>query len=375
MGDATVPFVDLSARLRPLRKELRSAFERVLDSGVFVMGPEVAALESEFAALCCVPHAIAVNSGTAALQLALASLGIGMGDEVITVANTFIATAEAITAVGATPVLVDVCPDTYLMDPAAFAAAITERTKAVIPVHLYGLVCEMNAICAIAAQHDIAVIEDACQAHGATYQGVPAGAFGDAACFSFYPAKNLGTLGEGGIMVTRRADVAARARALRSHGETRRYEHVEPGLNLRLSELLAAMARVQLPCVLEWNEQRRTVAGWYAEALRGLPVQLPSQPAAQQHAFHLYVVLTEGRDNVRSRMQALGIDTGIHYPTPIHQTDAYRNIRVRHGELSVTESIAPRLLSLPMFPELTEQDVCRVATALQHALAPTPQLV
>ena len=372
MSDHRVPFVDMQARLRPIRDELVAAYERVLDSGVFVMGPEAAALEEEFAAICGVEHAVAVTNGTAALQLALLALGIGPGDEVITVANTFIATVEAISAVGARPVLIDTERDTYVMDVARLEAAITPRTRAVIPVHLYGLVCDMDAIRAVAQRHGLVVVEDACQAHGATYRGAAAGSFGEAGCFSFYPAKNIGSVGEGGMLVTRSADVAARARMLRSHGETRRYHHAEPGWNLRLSEVLAAAVRVQLRHLDAWSEGRRRVAAWYAEALRGLPLQLPVQPAGRDHVFHLYVVQVDERDRVRATLAERGIDTGIHYPVPVHQQDAYRSLAMPAGSLPVTEAAAPRLLSLPMFPEMTREQVQRVAAGLSAVLNAAP---
>ena len=372
MSDHRVPFVDMQARLRPIRDELVAAYERVLDRGVFVMGPEAAALEEEFAAICGVEHAVAVSNGTAALQLALLALGIGPGDEVITVANTFIATVEAISAVGARPVLIDTERDTYVMDVARLEAAITPRTRAVIPVHLYGLVCDMDAIRAVAQRHGLVVVEDACQAHGATYRGAAAGSFGEAGCFSFYPAKNIGSVGEGGMLVTRSADVAARARMLRSHGETRRYHHAEPGWNLRLSEVLAAAVRVQLRHLDAWSEERRRVAAWYAEALRGLPLQLPVQPAGRDHVFHLYVVQVDERDRVRAALAERGIDTGIHYPVPVHQQDAYRSLAMPAGSLPVTEAAAPRLLSLPMFPEMTREQVQRVAAGLSAVLNAAP---
>lgn len=375
MAELRVPFVDMGARLRPLRDEILAACARVIDSGVFVMGPEAESLEREFAAFCGANHAVAVNNGTAALHLALMAANIGAGDEVITAANTFIATVEAISAVGATPVLVDAQTDTYLIDPDAVRAAITPRTRAIIPVHLYGLVCDMDAIVSIARDHRLTVIEDACQAHGATYRGARAGAIGDFGCFSLYPAKNLGTIGEGGLVTTNNANAAERMRVLRSHGEIRRYEHVEPGWNLRLSEILAAATRVQLRHLAEWNERRRNVAGWYAEALRDLPLQLPMQPDERSHVFHLYVVQTDNRDGVRAALAEAGVGTAVHYPTPVHQQAAYRSLRIAPGALPVAEAAAPRLLSLPMYPEMTHEHVSIVAEALTAALKHAPQPV
>jgi dTDP-4-amino-4,6-dideoxygalactose transaminase len=368
MTEPRVPFVDMQARLRPLRDEILAACARVIDSGVFVMGPEARMLEEEFAAFCGVEHGVAVANGTAALQLALLALGIGPGDEVITVANTFIATAEAISALGATPVLVDVEPDTYLMDPARFERAITERTRAVIPVHLYGLMCDMPAINAIARKHGLAVVEDACQAHGAAVGESMAGSLSDAACFSFYPAKNLGTIGEGGMVVTRDAALAARIRSLRSHGETQRYHHDEPGWNLRLGEIQAAATRIQLRHLSNWNDGRRRVAARYAEALASLPLQLPIEPTGRRHVYHLYVVQCDGRDALREQLGDAGIGTGVHYPVPLHEQPAYRSLGFTAADLPVTSAAAPRLLSLPMYAEMTRTQVDDVAGCLARAL-------
>ena len=364
----------MGARLRPIRDELVAACARVIDSGVFVMGPEAAALEEEFARFCGVDHAVAVSNGTAALQVALLAKNIGAGDEVITVSNTFIATVEAISAVGATPVLVDVEPDTSLINASLIEAAITSRTKAIIPVHLYGLPCDMDAINAIARKHRLAVIEDACQAHGATYAGMTTGSLGDAACFSFYPSKNLGTIGEGGIVVTGDAQLAARMRSLRSHGEVTRYYHNEPGWNLRLAEIACAAVRIELRHLAGWNSQRRHVAAWYADALNGLGITLPEEPAGREHVYHLYVVQVDERERVRAALQQMGVGTGVHYPVPVHRQDAYRSLRMGIGSLPVTEAIAPRILSLPMFPEMTRAQVDYVATSLRTALDATPEL-
>jgi dTDP-4-amino-4,6-dideoxygalactose transaminase len=375
MADLKVPFLDMQARLRPIREELIASYERILDSGIFVMGPEARALEEEIAARCGVQYGVAVANGTAALQLALMALDIGPGDEVITVSNTFIATVEAISAVGATPVLIDHEPDTYLMDVSRLAAAITPRTRAIIPVHLYGLMCDMDAINALARRHGIAVIEDACQAIGATYHGAPAGGMSDAGCFSFYPGKNIGSTGEGGMLVTNRPDIAEKARLLRSHGEARRYYSAVPGWNLRLSEVLAAAVRIQLRYLDAWSEGRRRVASWYAEALRGLPLQLPCTPAGREHVYHLYVVQVDERDAVKAALEARGIGTSIHYPVPVHRQDAYASLSMAAGSLPVTEAAAPRLLSLPMFPEMTREQVQYVAGSLTEVLEAVRQHV
>jgi dTDP-4-amino-4,6-dideoxygalactose transaminase len=368
MTKKSVPFVDMHARIQPLRAELLAACERVIDSGVFVMGPETAAFEDEFAAFCGAEHAVAVSNGTAALQLALLAANVGPGDEVITVANTFIATYEAIAAVGATPVFVDVEPDTYLIDAAACARAVTERTKAILPVHLYGQMCDMAALDAIARQHQLTVIEDACQAHGATFQGRPAGSRGDFACFSFYPGKNVGTIGEGGMVVARNGDDAERVRRLRNHGERKRYDHAEAGYNMRLPELQAAATRVQLRHAHEWNAARRQVASWYGEALAGLPIEVPGAGVGREHVFHLYVVQVETRDAVREVLAERGVMTGIHYPVPVHQQDACRSRERAIPSLPVTERLASRILSLPMFPEMTREQVDYVADVLGDVL-------
>jgi len=369
MPETTVPFVDMHARIAPIRTELLEACTRVIDSGIFVMGPETEALEAEFAAYLGVQHAIAVANGTAALQVGLLALGIGAGDEVITVANTFIATAEAITAVGATPVFVDIDAATYLMSPEAFEAAITERTRAVIPVHLYGLMADMTPIVDIARRHRISVIEDACQAHGARRDGAMAGTLSDVGCFSLYPAKNLGTIGEGGLAVTNDPSIAERMRSLRSHGELRRYHHAEPGWNLRLSELQSAAARVELRRLDGWNAARRRVARWYSEALDGLDLQLPVVPEQEEHVFHLYVVQIDDRDDVRARLAERGIATGVHYPVPLHLQQAYRSLGVGAGALPATTAGASRILSLPMYPEMTREQVEAVAEGLSAVLA------
>ncbi len=363
-----VPLIDLQARLRPLRTELMAAFERVLDSGVFVMGPEAEALEREFAQFCGVRHAVAVNNGTSALQLALAALGIGQGDRVITVSHTFIATVEAISATGATPVLVDIDPATYLMDPRFAEAAITPRTRAIIAVHLYGQPCDMDAINAIAGRHGLRVIEDACQAHGARYRGKRAGALSDVACFSFYPAKNLGTTGEGGMLVTNEEAIARNARLMRSHGEEERYVHRVAGWNFRMPELLAAATRAQLPHLDDWNEQRRAAAAAYDVRLRGLPLGLPFVAPDRDHVFHQYIVECDGRDAVRAALARRGIGTAVHYPLPVHRQRAYASLGLGPGSLPVTERVAERILSLPMFPEISDEQIGAVAEALAAAM-------
>lgn len=367
MSDRGVPFLDMQARLAPIRDELLAACSRVIDRGIFVMGPEAEALENEFAQYCGARYGVGVANGTVALQLALLALDIGPGDEVITVSNTFIATVEAISAVGATPVLVDIEPDTLLMDASLVEAAVTPRTKAIIPVHLYGLPCDMTAIRAIAARHGLRIIEDACQAHGASLDGQRTGSLGNLACFSFYPSKNLGTIGEGGMITTNDESLAARLRSLRSHGETTRYHHDEPGWNFRISEIQAAAARIELRRLEKWNAGRRQVAAWYGEDLPELPITLPIAPEGRLHVYHLYVVQVEDRDAVRQELGERGIGTGIHYPLPIHLQLAYRSLGYA-GKLPITERAGERLVSLPMYAEMTREHVASVAAGLREVL-------
>lgn len=359
-----VPFVDLRAQYETIAEEMKASVLRALDSQIFVLGPEVEAFEQEFAAYCGVGHAVAVNSGTAALHLALLALGVGPGDEVITVANTFIATAEAISACGATPVFIDVDAQTDLMDPALLESAITPRTRAIIPVHLYGQVAEMEAIRAIAARHNIPVIEDACQAHGATYRGQRAGSLGAIGCFSFYPSKNLGAIGEGGMAVTDSPELAAAMRTLRDHGQSRRYYHDVVGYNYRMSALQGAALRVKLPYLDGWNARRRAHAQRYDRLLAGLPVETTVEAPTGESVYHLYVVRVPDRDALRAHLAASGIATGVHYPVPIHLQEAYADLGYRSGSLPVTEEHAAQIVSLPMYAELTDAQIDAVVAAI-----------
>jgi dTDP-4-amino-4,6-dideoxygalactose transaminase len=311
-----------------------------------------------------------VDSGTSALELAVRACGIGPGDEVITVANTFIATAFAISHAGATPVLVDAEPETCNIDPSAIESAITPRTKAIMPVHLYGQPAEMESIIAIAQAHGLAVIEDACQAHGARIGERRAGSFGDLAAFSFYPGKNLGAQGDGGMVVTNDDHLSQRLRSLRNYGApTDKYRSEEIGYNRRLDTIQAAMLRVKLPHLDSWNEARRWHAARYHEALSGLDVVRPVARPGVEHVWHLYVVRVEERDEVRSRLAAAGIETGIHYPVPVHLQPAFAHLGYAPGSFPVTEHYADRILSLPMYPELPGEAITRVAQALGEAIA------
>jgi dTDP-4-amino-4,6-dideoxygalactose transaminase len=361
-----VPFVDLKLQHRQLSSELQEAFKRVLENASFVLGPEVEAFEKAFANYLGSRHCIAVNSGTAALHLTLLGLGIGPGDEVITVAHTFIATAEAISAVGARPVFVDIDPDSYNMDPAQVERAITSRTRAIIPVHLYGQPADLHALTAIAARHGLAVIEDACQAHGAEYKGRKAGSIGKAACFSFYPSKNLGCCGEGGAIVTNDAELAKQARMLRDHGSTRKYEHQLPAYNFRLEGLQGAFLSVKLKYLDGWNDRRRAVAERYKQMLESTPLVLPKEMPYARHVYHLYVVQTDQRESLREHLSKCGIETGLHYPLPLHLQEAYRHLGYGKGDFPVTERVAARGMSLPIYGEMEPEAADVVGFAIRE---------
>ncbi len=369
-----VPFQDLPLQISKLRPELDAALAAVLTHGQFILGPEVTAFERAWAEFCTAPHAVGVGSGTDALHLILRALGIGPGDEVITVANTFIATAEAISYAGARPVLVDCRLDDYLIDPSAVAAAITPRTRAIIPVHLYGQPADIPSLAAIASRHGLALIEDAAQAHGATLaDGRPCGTLGLAAAFSFYPGKNLGAFGDAGAMTTADASLADKLRLLRNWGSVIKYHHEVQGYNSRLDTIQAAVLSVKLRHLGAWNDHRRAAAAWYREELSGCPgLVLPVESAwTGRHVYHLFVVrLTErDRDAVARELAANGVQTVVHYPIPIHLQKAYAELGHRPGEFSCAETAARSILSLPMFPEITREQVARVAQTLRAALA------
>lgn len=376
MHALAVPFGDLRRQNEALRPELDAAIARVLDSGWYILGREVVAFEEAFAAYCGVAHCVGVASGAEALYLALAAHDIGPGDEVITVANACMYEVAAIIQAGARPVLVDVDPQTQNMDPAAFAAAITPQTRAVIPVHLFGRMADMPAICEIATRHNILVIEDAAQAHGAWLPdaaGKPrkAGQWGSIACFSFYPSKNLGALGDAGALVTDDPDLAARLRNLRMYGWSARYHTIDVGgRNSRLDEIHAAMLRVKLPHLDAGNTARRERAAWYAELLAGLPLQLPADEPG--HIYHLYVITLADqacRDALQTHLTGAGIGCAVHYPTPAHLQPAYIGFGYGPGSLPVSEELAGRILSLPMFPELTRDEVAMVAEAVHEGVS------
>jgi dTDP-4-amino-4,6-dideoxygalactose transaminase len=366
-GAASVRFVDLREQTRELSPALTAAMLGVLSRGDFVLGEDLQRFEEEFAAYCGVRYAVGVDSGYSALELALRAYGVGPGDEVITQANTFIATVAAILAVGAHPVLTD-CDGDGAMDEDAVSRAISVRTRAIIPVHLFGRLCKMDRILALASGRGIAVIEDACQAHGATWEGKRAGSFGLLGAFSFYPAKNLGAFGDGGIVVTDSAPMAEALRLLRNYGQRVKYEHTVTPLNRRLDTLQAAILRVKLPHLDRWNQQRRYLADAYRERLDGLPVTLPAWEEDGRHVYHLFVIQAEDRDGLRQALAAAGIETGIHYPIPLHRQPVFESLGYREGDFPKTERLALHSLSLPMYPELTLAQVEHVSAAIRNHL-------
>ncbi|RYD18886.1 MAG: DegT/DnrJ/EryC1/StrS family aminotransferase [Verrucomicrobiaceae bacterium] len=364
-----VPFLNLRAHHEPIREEILRAVAAVLDAGEFAGGPFVEAFEQDFAAFCGTRHAVAVGSGTDALWLALVAAGVGPGDEVITVPMSFIATVEAIGFSGAVPVFVDIDPETYTMDPARLEQAITPRTKAVMPVHLFGQTADMTPILAIAAKHGLTVIEDAAQAHGAEFKGRRAGSLGHAGCFSFYPAKNLGAIGEGGAVVTDDAALAEKVRMLRDHGQTRKYHHAIPGWNSRMDAIQAAVLCLKLPHLDRHNRMRCEHAARYAELLHGVEnVILPVTRTTGTHVHHIHAIQVDGRDRVASSLRKSGIGHGIHYPVPIHLQPAYASLGHGQGDFPVSENCASRFLSLPMFPELDPAQIRTVAHALLQVI-------
>ncbi|NOZ30320.1 MAG: DegT/DnrJ/EryC1/StrS family aminotransferase [Chloroflexi bacterium] len=361
-----IPLVDLKAQYATIQEEIDAAIRRVIDKTAFIMGPEVRNFEEAFAAYCEAKHAIGVGSGTAALFLALQACGIGPGDEVITTPFTFMATAEAISQVGARPVFVDIDRDTYNIDPEQIEAAITPRTKAIMPVHLYGQPAEMDEINAIAKAHGLWVIEDAAQAHGARYKGRRVGSLGDIACFSFYPSKNLGAYGDGGAVVTNHDDLAARVRLLRDHGRSSKYVHQELGWGLRLDALQAAILGAKLPHLDEWNAARRERAQRYAEWLADTEIVTPTAAPHVEHVYHCYVIRTPRRDEVHDALRARGIGVGIHYPIPLHRQPAYESLGYAKGAFPISERYSEEVLSLPMYAELTEAQQQEIVSAIRE---------
>lgn len=363
-----IPFVDLQTQYRSIADEVHAAITPVMENTRFILGEEVRLFEQEFASFSHASHCISAASGTDALHLILRAYGIGPGDEVITQTNTFIATPLAISYAGATPVLVDCDPVTYQIDVNQLEAAITPRTKAIMPVHLYGQPGDLDAVVAIARKHGLKVIEDACQAHGAEYRGRTIGAIGDAAAFSFYPGKNLGAYGDGGAITTNDDELAHHLVALRDYGQRVKYHHDFKGFNSRLDTLQAAILRVKLKRLAGWNENRRQAASRYAVALKSIGIEPPQEVGYGKSVWHLYVVQVDDRANVMKKMADAGVGCGIHYPVPIHFQKAYADLGLPRGSFPVAEAAADRILSLPMFPEITEEQVAHVVASLAKAV-------
>ena len=366
-GRQRVDFMNLNLGLHPIFNQVDGWFTEVIQNTAFAGGAHVDQFEKEFGEFCQAKHVVGVNSGTDALRFALQAMGVGSGDEVITVPNTFMATTEVISQLGARPVFVDVTPDTYTMDPEWLPGKITQKTKAIVPVHLYGQVANMDRILEIADTHGIPVLEDACQAHGAIYQGKRAGTLGRAAAFSMYPGKNLGAFGEAGCIVTNDAEIDEMARCLREHGQSQKYHHRMEGYNSRMDNLQAAALRGKLPYLDEWNQKRRQCARLYIEHLQKIePVIVPVIPDFNAHVFHLFVILVPDPQALHETLKSKNIFTAFHYPLPLHLQEAYRDRNEKRGSYPVTENCADQLISLPMFPELTEEQVRYVCSEIDR---------
>jgi dTDP-4-amino-4,6-dideoxygalactose transaminase len=364
-----VPFLNLKAQHEPLKQEIAAAIQEVIDSSAFAGGPFVERFEQDFAAYCATAHAVGLGSGTEALWLALIALGVGPGDEVITVPSTFMATAEAITYCGATPTFVDIEDQNYTLDPRLLEQAITSKTKAIIPVHLFGQMADMDPIMEIARRRGLFVIEDACQAHGAAYKGRPAGSIGDAGCFSFYPGKNLGAMGEAGALVTNDSRLKEQVAMLRDHGQRKKYYHGVIGWNARMDGIQGAVLRIKLKHLERGNEARRSHADLYTSLLAGeAALRLPRPATDRKHVYHLYAVRAPRRDAIMEALSKVGIHCGIHYPIPVHLQEAYGALNLGPGSFPVAERCAGEFISLPMFPELTEDQIRAVSTALKSAV-------
>ena len=375
MANVKVPYLDLKAQYQSIKPEIDAAIARVLDSCQFVLGSEVAGFEQEFAAYCGTTECIALNSGTSALHLALLAAGVGPGDEVITVPFTFVASVAAVCYTGARPVLVDIDPRSFTMDPAAVEAAITPRTKAILPVHLYGQPADMDPIMEVARRKSLAVIEDAAQAHGAKYKGRPVGSIGDMACFSFYPGKNLGAYGEGGAVTANNAEHARTVRMLRDWGQDRKYHHILRGYNYRMEGFQGAILRVKLRYLEQWTEARRAVVAQYNQHLADAGVERPAEMPWARHVYHVYTLRTDDRDGLQSALQAEGIQTGIHYPVPVHLQPAYADLGYGRGGFPRSEEAAAQVLSLPLYPELSSAAVAEVSGVVKKAVPSRTQTI
>lgn len=362
-----VKFVDLKIQYNSIKEEINKAVQGVIESTHFVLGENVAQFEKEFADFCSAGHAVGVNSGTSALHLALLAKGLGKGDEVITTPNTFVATCAAVLYTGATPKLVDIDPETYTIDPKNLEKAITPKTKAVIPVHLYGQPADMTEVAETAKKRNLIVVEDACQAHGAEHHGkkVPVSGIG---CFSFYPGKNLGAYGEGGAVVSNDKDFEGLVRAYRDHGQVKKNVHKYVGYNYRLEEIQAAILRVKLRHINKWTDMRRKNAQLYNEMLDGCGAITPVEKEHNRHVYHLYVIRVKNRQKLIEHLNSKGIQTGIHYPTPIHLQEAYSQLNYKKGSFPVSELYADEILSLPMYPELKQEEIEFVAKSIKEFL-------
>ena len=364
-----VPFLELRQQYRSIKDEVNAGVQQVMDSCRFVLGENVNSFEKEFASFCGTEYAVGVANGTDALCLALLACGIGKGDEVITVPNTFIATTEAISQTGAEIVFLDVDPQTYNIDVSQIEEEINERTRAILPVHLFGQSADMNPIMKIARKYNLKVIEDACQAHGAEYKGKKVGSIGDAGCFSFYPSKNLGAFGDGGMVVSNGNEIAQKIKMLRDHGQIKKYEHLVEGYNSRLDEIQAAILRVKLKRLDEQNKLRRKNASIYNELLKDVDgVVTPFEAEYGKHVYHLYVIRIDRRDELQEYLKSKGIGTGLHYPIPLHLQKAYEYLGYKEGDFPVAEECTKQILSLPMFPELTQEEIEKVVSEIKTFL-------
>lgn len=361
-----IPYFDLPAQLRSLRKEIDAVIAKTIDNCSFCLGPDVAQFEKDFAAYCQAQHAIGYNSGTSALHIAMLLLNVGAGDEVITTPTTFVATSWAISYVNARPVFVDIDDATFTMNPKLVEKAITKRTKALMPVHLYGQPCDLDPLLEICRKHNLPLVEDAAQAHGAKYRGKKVGTFGAMAGFSFYPGKNLGACGEGGALVTNDAALAARARSLREHGSTVRYYHDEVGYNYRMEGIQGAVLGVKLKHLDQWTRERRRVAHRYHELLADTPLQLPKEADYAESVYHVYVVRHPRRDELKKHLEANQIGCALHYPVPLHLQKCYQSLGYHQGDFPIAEKAARECLSLPIYPELTDDQIQRVAACIRE---------
>ena len=360
-----IPYLDLKAQIKPLRAEIDAAIARTIDNCSFCLGPDVVQFEKDFAKFCGAEHCVAFNSGTSALHVAMLLLNVGPGDEVVTTPFTFVATSWAISYVGAKPVYVDIDDATFNLDPHQLEKAITPRTKAVMPVHLYGQSCDLDPMLEICRKHKLPLVEDAAQAVGAKYKGKRVGTAGGISCFSFYPGKNLGTCGEGGALVTNNADFAKRARSLREHGSSVRYYHDEVGFNYRMEGIQGAVLGVKLKHLDRWTQERQRVAKRYTELLADTPLQLPQQAAFGESAWNLYVVRHPRRDDLKKHLEANGVGCALHYPLPLHLQKCYASLGYKAGDFPVSEKAGHECLSLPIFPELTDAQIQRVAAVIK----------